>query len=318
MFRKSIAIAVMLIATISFASSALAAWPERPVRFVLGSQAGSSIDMMGRIIAQKLSDRFGQPFVVNNVSGGGLGGFPMTMKNAKGDGYTIGLGADSFFSYNSLDSNAKFTIDDFEYLCTIFVGDLSYVTTPDKPWKDVREAFEWSKQTGNTINYMFQTSMDRAITELYARQMGAKLNMIPSTGPSAILTSLMGGHADIGYSGGLHYEQARAGKIKTLSLFLEEPSKNYPDVALVKDLFDPYYPSALNYRIIVAPKGFPQEAKDKLVAALEEIITSEEFREVVEDKLHFIVDYKDSDALTLMIHDQYEAHRRIIEEVSKK
>ena len=83
MFKRIISIATAAALSLTcFAAPSQAAWPERPVKFMISSGAGSSLDMIGRVIAQKLSEKYGQPFVPQNVSGGGLGAFTMSLKNA--------------------------------------------------------------------------------------------------------------------------------------------------------------------------------------------------------------------------------------------
>lgn len=308
-----------LFAVACFSAPAKAEWPDRPVTFVLGSQAGTSIDVVGRLLAEDLSKKFGQPFIPKNVPGGSLGAFPMAMKNAKADGYTIGMGPDMIFSYNTLEPSAKYTIDDVEYVCGIFTGDSAWVVSGEnKQWKDLKDALEWARDNNKTLNYQFQAGIDRALMEAYAKQIGAKVNLVPSQGPASILTSLIGGHADIGFSGGLHYEQARAGKIRTLTMQLEKRSPTYPDVPTHYELFNPSYKTPYGLRLIVVPKGFPKEAFEKLSAALKEIITSPKFEDTLKNKLHYQPAYMPGAELEKLLHEQLENCRELAKAVSKK
>ena len=303
MFKSIISLAAAAALSLTcIAAPAEAAWPERPVKFMLGSAAGSSIDMVGRLIAQKLTDKFGQPFVPQNVAGGGLGLFAMTLKNAPSDGYTIGFGLDNNFTNVAHDPNAKFKLEDFKPICTVFNGDTSYIVAPDKKWKNVREALEDSKTT--PITFLFQTAMDRNCFELLASQVpGAQVKLMPQKSPSAIVSAIMGGHGDIGSSGGLHFEQARAGKVRTLTMMTSTKSPNYPDVDLAKDLFDKVVcPDA--YRLIVVKADYPAEAEQALSAALKEICSSDEFKAAVE-KLHFIPRYNDAAASAEIFAREY-------------
>ncbi len=303
MFKRIISIAAAAVLSLTcLASPSQAAWPERPVKLLLGSAAGSSIDMIGRIIAQKLTDKFGQPVVPQNVAGGGLGLFAMTLKNAPSDGYTIGFGLDNNFTNVAHDPNAKFKLEDFKPLCTVFNGDTSYIVAPDKKWKNVREALEASKQS--PITFLFQTAMDRNCFELLVSQVpGAQVKLMPQKSPSAIMSAIMGGHGDIGSSGGLHFEQARAGKVRTLTLMTSTASPNYPDVDLAKNLFDKVVcPDA--YRLIIVKADFPAEAEQALSSALKEICTSDEFKAAVE-KLHFIPRYNDAAASAEIFAREY-------------
>ncbi|MBO4318256.1 MAG: tripartite tricarboxylate transporter substrate binding protein [Mailhella sp.] len=289
MFKSIITVAAAAaLALTSVAAPAQAAWPERPVKFMLGSAAGSSIDMIGRIIIQELTERFGQPFVAQNITGGGLGMFAMTLKNAPADGYTIGFGSDVNFTNNSHDPNAKFKMEDFKPICTVFNGDTSIIVNVDRPWKDLREALEASKTT--PITYYFQSAMDRKLMEGYVEQVpGAQVKLIPEKSPTQIVSNLIGGHGDIGLSGGLHYEQARAGKVRTLTMTTSERMPNYPDVPTVTELGFKTVPTDA-YRCVIVRAGFPAEAEEALAKALEEICTSPKFKEQV-DKLHFTVRY---------------------------
>ena len=300
-FATVAAAAILSFGTI--AAPAQAAWPERPVKLLLGSAAGSSIDMIGRLIAQKLTEKFDQPFVPQNVAGGGLGTFAMTLKNSKSDGYTIGFGLDNNFTNVAHDPNARFKLAEFKPLCTVFNGDTSYIVAPDCPWKNVKEALEASRNT--PVSFLFQTAMDRNCFELLASQVpGAQVKMIPQKSPSTIMSAIMGGHGDIGSSGGLHYEQARAGKVRTLTIMTSDPSPNYPDVELAKNLFDDVVcPDA--YRVIIVKSDFPAEAEAALTAALQEICTDPEFEAAIE-KLHFIPRYKNTDDTAKIFAQQYD------------
>ena len=306
MFKRFVCLAaVTLLASKSFVVPSHAAWPEKPVKFLLGSGAGTSIDMVGRVIAQKLSEKYGKPFVPTNVSGGGLGAFAMTLKNSKADGYTIGMGADTMFTFNSLDPGSRFKASDFVFLCTIFQGDASYIVSPDKTWKDLREALEASKTMPRPLTYQFQTAMDRKVFEILAEEVGAKVSMVPMQSPSAGVTAVIGGHTDIAYSGGLHYEQDRAGKVRTLTMTTTKRTPHFPDVPTTLELFKAQLPMDA-YRVIVIPKGFPKDIQVQLEKDLEEIITSPEFSEIVDNKLHFFPAYHNAAETARIIADQLE------------
>lgn len=306
MFKRFLCLAVASLLTLPcLAAPAQAAWPEKPVKFLLGSGAGTSIDMVGRVIAQKLSEKYGKPFVPTNVSGGGLGAFPMTLKRAKADGYTIGLGADTMFTFNSLDPGSRFKTSDFVFLCTIFQGDASYIVSPDKPWKNVREALEASKTMNRPLTYQFQTAMDRKVFEMLAQEVGANVSMVPMQSPTAGVTAVIGGHTDMAFSGGLHFEQDRAGKVKTLTMTTTKRSPHFPDVPTTLELFKAQLPMDA-YRVIVVPKGFPKDVQDQLENDLREIITSPEFSDIVDKKLHFFPAYHNAEETQKIIDEQLE------------
>ncbi|MBO4318615.1 MAG: tripartite tricarboxylate transporter substrate binding protein [Mailhella sp.] len=307
MFKRIISIAAAAALSLTcFAAPSQAAWPERPVKFLLGSAAGSSIDTVGRLLADRLSKKFNQPFVPQNVTGGGNGALTMVLKNSPADGYTISFGADSFFAFNSLVKGAQFKAEDFEYVAGVFSADAAWICTPDKPWKNLREALEWAKANNKTLVYQSQTRSDNLMTQMIAEEMGVKIDIVPAKGPSAIITSLLGNHCDLGYSGGLHYEQDRAGKIKTLTLNSPTPSIIFKDAPLSKDQFKNVAPHRA-VRVVVVPKGFPEDVRKVLEKALEEICTSEDFNDLVLNKLHFIPEYQDSATATkeLMAYRDY-------------
>ncbi|EGB14174.1 hypothetical protein DND132_0961 [Pseudodesulfovibrio mercurii] len=308
----TISIFALLISSFGIAQ---AGWPERPVKFILGSQPGSSIDSIGRILAKLLSEKFGQPFVAMNITGGALGAFPMTMKNSKNDGYVIGMGADMNFSYTGLEKTADFNFDDFDYLCSIFKGDCSFICSGTREWTNIKDALEDVKAQSRPLIYLFQTSKDRLMMQEYAKQVGAQINCVPSRGPSSIISSLLGGHSDAGFSGGVHYPQAKAGKIKTLTMTTSNRSSNYPDVPTASELFDPsYVMDAL--RIIVAPKGFPEEARTECLKAISEVITTDEFKAFV-NNMHFVIDYHEGEDLQRILDRQVIENKKMLGDAAK-
>lgn len=259
-------------------------YPNHPVKLLTMTGPGSQIDLVTRAFADRLKNILGQPVLVTNMPGGSHGSVMATeLATSPADGYTLGVSATGAFNYSPYFIKTKYTKDDFDYLCLIALNQSGIIASPDKPWKTLKDTFEWAKAEGKGLTYMFQGSDDRDAMDRIAKQEGVKLSLMPSTGGPSIITAVMGGHADLGHVGAILFDYVDSGKLKLLAASTPVRLTPLPDVPTLKELG--YNESVEMFVAFVTPKGLPEDIKAKLNDAAQQIVNNPEFIDFVEKKL---------------------------------
>src|SRR5712692_969485 len=173
-------------------------WPTRPVKVLAPFTAGGTADILGRLVAQKLSDSLGQNFVVENRTGGaGLIAAEVTAK-APPDGYNLVVsGIGGFIITIAVTPNAPVDpIKDFTHIAILGGPPSVFVVTPDMPAKSLSDLIEMAKKSPGAISFGSASvaSLSAMVTELLKRMAGIKLTHIPYKGASQALTDMLGGH----------------------------------------------------------------------------------------------------------------------------
>jgi tripartite-type tricarboxylate transporter receptor subunit TctC len=245
-------------------------YPTRPVRLILSFPAGGPNDVVGRLLGQWLSERLGQPFIIENRSGaGGTVGTEVVVRAAP-DGYTLlqvnTPNAINATLYDNLNYNF---IRDIVPVASIIRTPLIMEVNPSFPTKTVPEFVGYAKANPGKINMASggNGTPGHVAGELFKMMAGVNMVHIPYRGGALALTDLLGGQvqvlidpipASIGY--------LRAGKLHALAVTTTIRSDVLPDVPTVNE-FVPGYEASAWYGI-GAPRGTPTEIIDKLNSAI--------------------------------------------------
>jgi tripartite-type tricarboxylate transporter receptor subunit TctC len=257
-------------------------YPSRTITLVVPFAAGSANDTFGRLIAEGLQERFGQPVVVENLPGaGGLLGAAQVAQAAP-DGYTLMSHSNSLVSGQVMRQNPEF---DFR---KAFVAIAQYGYSPaaltifkDLPVNSTPELIEYSKS--NPVNY--GTAGVGSITHLYIEWFkqvsGLQAEHVPFGGGALAQTAMIGGEiqmllSDIGVTRALVEE----GQIRRLSVAAEERSPLAPDTPTMKE-------EGIDFEFLVryglfAPAGTPDEIVRVLNEEVNKIVSTGRFKEILE------------------------------------
>src|SRR6516165_4842052 len=180
-------------------------YPTRPITMIVSAAAGSGSDVIGRIIAERMTERLGQPIIIENIAGadGSIG--TGRAARAKPDGYTIDIG-----SINSHVLNGAFYSLNYDLLNGFApispLATVSYYLYAKKtvPARDLTELIAWLKSNPNVSAGSSSVGM-RLLTTVFQRETGTRLAVVPYRGDNAVFQDLMGGQIDISISspGGL-------------------------------------------------------------------------------------------------------------------
>jgi len=192
-------IAMALLAALACAGALAQSYPSRPVRLIIGLPPGGSTDVMGRIVAAKLSEHLGQQVVVDNRPGAsGTIGIQLVV-NSQPDGHTLIMAAGSWGTIGTL---YKLPFDLQRDLAPIaFIGTSPYVLVvqPALPVKTVVDLAAYARANPGKLNFAGSTpgSLQRLAGELLKRTVGFDMLYVPYKGTGQVMPDLLGGRLDV-------------------------------------------------------------------------------------------------------------------------
>ncbi|RYI27791.1 MAG: tripartite tricarboxylate transporter substrate binding protein, partial [Acetobacteraceae bacterium] len=239
-------------------ASAQAPWPNRPVRLVVGFTAGSSTDVTARIFAQRFSEAWAQPVVVENIAGnGGAIGLDRVAKSAP-DGYTLIWAANGALTV--LPSLQTLPFDPLKDLVSIGLT-LSMpsliLVNPGQPWRSIPALVAHAKANPGKLSYGTPgVGTPQHITgEMLCHQAGIRMEHIPYRG--ANLADVLGGAVPVGIqNSGAAMPLVRDGQLRCLGVTSLTRSPNAPDLPTVAEQGFPGF-EAISWFGLMAPVGTP-------------------------------------------------------------
>ena len=241
-------------------------YPTRPVRLVVGFAAGGGYDLIARLIGQWLSERLGQPFVIENRPGAATNIATQVVVNAPPDGYTLLLvGATNAINatfYQKL--NFDF-IRDIRPVASITQQPQAMLANLLFPAKTIPEFIQYAKTNPGKINMSSPGvgSISHLAGELFKMMAGVNLVHVPFSGNSPALTALLGGQVEVSFASlPSAIEFIRTDKLQGLAVTTSKRSEAVPDVPALGEFVPGYEVSA--WYGVAAPKGTPAEVIHKI------------------------------------------------------
>jgi tripartite-type tricarboxylate transporter receptor subunit TctC len=231
------------------------AYPTRPVRYVVTAPPGGAQDILARLMGQWLSDRLGQPFVIDNRPGGGTNIGTEAVVRALPAAVNASL-------YDNLNFNF---IRDIAPVAGIIRVGLVVEVNPSLPVKTITEFIAYTKANPGKVNMASAgngTGVHMA-GELFKMMAGVNMVHVPYRGEAPALTDLLAGQVQVMFgSETATIEQIRAGKLRALAVTTAQRSQLLPDLPVLGD-FVPGY-EASGWFGVGAPKNTPAEIVEKL------------------------------------------------------
>ena len=241
-------------------------YPSRPVRLIVGFAAGGINDILARLIGQWLSERLGQPFVVENRSGASGNIATEAVVNATADGYTLLLIGSSNTINATLYGKLNFNfVRDITPVAGIIRAPLVMEVNPIFPAKTVPEFIAYARANPGKINMGSGgngTSVQMS-GELFKMMTGIDMVHVPYRGEGPALSDLVGGQVQVMFSNmPASLELVRAGKLRALAVTTASRSEALPELPTVGEFVPGYEASGIGG--VGAPRGTPAEIVDKL------------------------------------------------------
>jgi len=241
-------------------------YPSRSVRWIVGFAPGGGNDIVARLMGQWLSERLGQPFVIENRPGAGTNIATEVVVNAPPDGYTLLLAGIPNAFNASLFGKLKFNfIRDIAPVAGIIRMPLVMVVNPSVPANTVPEFIAYAKANPGKVNMASAGTGGgtHLAGELFKIMAGVNLIHVPYRSNGYALTALLGGQVDVLFpSLPSSIEYIRTGKLRGLAVTSAMRSEALPDLPTVGEFVPGYEISA--WYGVGAPKGTPAEVIDKL------------------------------------------------------
>jgi tripartite-type tricarboxylate transporter receptor subunit TctC len=274
---------------LAFSAAALAAgYPERTVTVIVPFTPGGSSDITARTIAQKLTEKLGQTFLVENKPGanGSIGA--TYVAKAKPDGYTLFVGSIGVFAinpvlYKDLGYEPR---RDFELLSVAVRTPNALVANPKFPANTVAELIDYLKKNPNKVSFASSGtgSSDHLTAALFWQKTGTTGIHVPYKGGSAAHTDIIGGSADLSFQNlGSITNHVRGGKMKLLAVTADKRDPTFPNVPTMSEAGVAGL-EVFSWQAVVAPKGLPRDVLDRLqpavVAAIKDPAVVKRFNDI--------------------------------------
>jgi tripartite-type tricarboxylate transporter receptor subunit TctC len=255
-------------------------WPNRQVRLIIGYPPGGSADITARLVAQWLTERLGQAFIVESRAGGGTNIATEAVINSAPDGYTLLLVAPA----NAINATL------YEKMNHVFLRDIMpiaglirfpnvVVVNPSVPVNSIPELIAYAKANPGKLN-MASSGNGSTIHmsgELFKMMTGVDMIHVPYRGGALALTDMIGGQVQVMFDNiPTAAEMVRGGKLRGLAVTGETRSEILPELPTVAD-FVPGY-EATSWYGLGAPKGTPAEIIDRLNGEVVTILADPKLR----------------------------------------
>ena len=280
---RSIACAAAILGTVALASGT--AWaqkfPAKPVHMVGPFPPGGPTDIIGRLVAGKMQEIWGEPVIVESKPGAGTVVGTEYVAKSPPDGYTVGIVVTAHVINPSLRSSLPYdTLKDFSAVTQVSVQHLVIAASPSFEANTVAELIALAKKNPGKIAYATPgsgTAMHLGM-ELLKATAGIDLVHVPYKGSAPAQQDVMGGRVALLVD--VHYGVLpfiAAGKIKVLALLSPQRTRAYPDIAVVSETVPGV--SALSMVGMVVPKATPPEIVQRLSADVSRAVLSSDLRD---------------------------------------
>jgi tripartite-type tricarboxylate transporter receptor subunit TctC len=294
--------------------TAQTAWPTKPLKIIVPFTPGTGIDVLARTLGQKLSERLGQPVVVDNKPGAsgniGTGG----VATSAPDGYTLLMTVNTFVINPSLYKSVPYDpIKSFVPVAPAAVGALTFAVHPSFPAKTLAEAVKLFKANPGKYTYASPGSgtPQHLAMELFKLNTGTDILHVPYKGSAGAITDLLGGEVQVMvlpvHSALTH---AKAGRIRMLAVAQDKRAPIAPDVPTFAEQGVTNSDVDLWYGLM-APTGTPAAVVDKLNGEVNAILAMPDVREAL-DKQGMIPTPGKPEALGALVRNDFARWAEVI------
>jgi tripartite-type tricarboxylate transporter receptor subunit TctC len=275
------------LATFAFAAAPLlAAWPEKPIKVLIGYAPGGSTDVVARLLSQKLSEKLGQPIVIENKPGGAGDFAAEMMLQAPADGYTLMMTTVAVHAINPGLMKQKFNpIDDFTPIAFVCSYPMIMIGSPQTTFRTLTELKDLSAKTPTFYSSSGVGSPGHLAGELLVKGLGgANITHVPYKGGSPSVLAIMSGEAQVNFATlPAVVPQIRGGKVRAVALASKERNPAVPDVPTMAEL------GLADFEVgtwsgLIGPRGLPADVVQKVNAAVNAVVADPVIRQRLLDE----------------------------------
>jgi len=262
-------------------------YPDRPIRLLVPFPAGGSIDPVARMLAQKLTEDWGQPIIVDNRPGGNTIIGTEALAKSTPDGYTILITASTHVINALLMSNLPYdSVKDFIPVATLYRSEFLLLVNPGVPAQNLQQLIALGKARPGALNYAISGAgnANQLAGELFNMMAGIKMTSVPYKGGGPAITDLLGGQVQVMFSVPVSViGQVKAGRLRALAYTGDSPLPGLPQVPTFAEAGLPGF-DIKSWVGIMVPAGTPRPIVDKLSAEIARILQMPDFRARLEEQ----------------------------------
>jgi tripartite-type tricarboxylate transporter receptor subunit TctC len=268
--------ASLLIALLAVGASTDRAWPQsaqdypnRQVNFVVPFAPGGGTDILGRLFGQKLSDRFGKPFVVENRPGAGTVTAAVQVAKSAPDGYTIMMATSGTMAMNPTLYKQLPYEPGKELVLAALICQVPFalVVNNDLPVKSVADLVKLAKERALSYGSGGVGAFHHLMGELFNTQFGIKMTHVPYRGTLPALNDVVAGHIQVLFADlAPAYPLIQAGKVRALGVSTAQRVTSAPEIPPLAEVGAPGFDWAA-WQAVAVPAGVSQDVRGKLNGA---------------------------------------------------
>jgi tripartite-type tricarboxylate transporter receptor subunit TctC len=240
-------------------------YPTRPVRLYVAFPPGGAADIVARLVAQPLSERLGQPVVVENKPGSGGNIVGELIAHAPPDGYSLLIGPDNLFTINPhLFSKMSFDpLKDLVPVATVQSNQLVLAINPKVPANDFKQFIALAKRSDPPLFYasIGNGSLHHLAMEMLKQEAGIKLTHVPYRGGGPAAVAVLAGDVAAMFGGGSVFPMVKSGQLRGLAVSSRKRSAEFSELPSISEFYPDY--EATIWQGLFAPAGTPQTIIDK-------------------------------------------------------
>jgi tripartite-type tricarboxylate transporter receptor subunit TctC len=269
---------------LSVADASAQGYPAKSVRMIFGFGAGGAGDVAARLVAQKMSESFGQPVVVENRTGAGGSIADELVAKSPADGYTLLFAAGAFATLPALRAKLPYDVErDFAPVSLVVITAFMLAVHPSVPVRDVKALIELARSQPGKLTFSSPGvgSSAHFAGELFNMMAGVKMLHVPYKGAPEAATAVAAGQIDVGYpSVTSALPLLGAGKLKPLAVSSAKRSLLMPSLPTLAETGLVGY-RRLGWNGVLAPAGVPKDVVARLNAVIVKAINTPEMGETL-------------------------------------
>jgi tripartite-type tricarboxylate transporter receptor subunit TctC len=272
-------LAFLLHAETSRAQDSAASFPSQPIRVVIPAAPGGTLDVVARLVGQRLTERLGQPVVIENKAGANTIIGTEFVAKAPPDGYTLLCAAAASIVTNpAIYTKLRYSIADFAPLSNVASFPFILAVAKDVPAQNLRELVDYIKKNPNKANAGGSTAGHQLMTALFRERTGAPVQYIPYKGMNEVSAALAGGQLMMSFLTASNAGQITTGAVRALAVTAPARDPRFPNVPTTAEAGVEGF-TALSWAGFLAPARTPPAIVSKLSSEIAAAVKLPEIRD---------------------------------------
>jgi tripartite-type tricarboxylate transporter receptor subunit TctC len=292
------------------------AWPDRPVRLVVGFQAGGSSDTIARLVGERLRSELGGATIIIENKPGAAGSVAADAVLSARDAHSLLMFGDTFVTSSLVNKSVRFRpLRDFKMVSMVCEGPLVLLAGPTAPFRDFKEFVSYAKANPNKVNYGSAGigGQQHLTGEYLSAALKLEMTHVPTRGGGQATNDLVGGQIETAILGlGPTLAHIRAGKLKALAVSTESRVPQLPDVPTLTELGVPDF-AVTQWFGLVAPSDMPDAVVNQLSQAIRAALAGDAIRRRFEE-IGFAAQASTPDEFTAKVRADEARWKRLIDE----